>query len=326
MGREVRWLVEAKTPLEEVNAEEDKAASDLQKAKIKYDRANNVQQKDAAVALALNSITGTKAGDTLNRSLGIGMLTRFMDAFKWGSLTPDNLFVRILQRLFSGYKDSEVITKILSGQRPTADRDMSAKVNQSNLNKEVTEESLDEATLSPEAVSDLNAKIAANRANKNNSVNNNSVNKPINNNANKRIVPKYTINDEEAKILDMSPRDMFTILYNGYLNHLYTYEDLIDINNDTKDNSTIIGRDGKAYTIAKSLKDIVVKCHNDDNAFTTKGSGEQRNTSNNNNDTSIDQEVMDVKNKLYRVIKNHSLSDKDANDIIKMARILQDRK
>ena len=216
---EIRWLNEAKTPLEEVNDEEAKIGNSIEKAIYKYKGAKNIQQKDNAVAEVLDSVTGTKAGSTLKNSLGIGMLSRFMDAFKWDSLTQDNLFIRLLQRLFGGYKDAEVITKILSGQKPTAERDMETKVDQSNINKNITQEtteSLNEATLSPEAAAKLNNEISANRrAKKSNNANKDSISAPEKNNF--KVVSKYNINNDEAKILDMSPKDLFLVLYNEYI-------------------------------------------------------------------------------------------------------------
>lgn len=112
------------------------------------------------------------------------------------------------------------------------------------------------------------------------------------------------MNTDEAKILDMSPRDMFIVLYNGYLNHLYTYEDLVNIDNDTKDNSTLTSKDGSEYTIAKSLKDIIVKCQDDENAFTQKDSSNDTYTS------SETRPVKDLKDKIIDAAKKLSNAEK----------------
>lgn len=299
MGKEIRWLNEAKTPLEEVNDEEEKIGSNLDQSIIKYKRANNVQQKDNAVADALNIITGTKAGTKLKDALGFGMLTRFMTAFKWASMTEDNLFIRLLQRLFSGYKDAEVITKILSGEKPTANRSIDNKVNQSKLNQnslnpnaQLTKSAMDK--LNNESLNEAPGDVVRRSIKKGSNINKDTISTPERDN-NRITAKQYYANSDEAKILDMSPRDLFMILYNGYLNHLYTYEDIINIDNDTNDNSTVRGRDGKDYIIAKSVKDIINKCQNDSNAFTTKG--------NEVSSTKSAREVSDTTEKIIDTVK-----------------------
>ena len=66
---------------------------------IKYRRANNIQTKDSAVAGMLDVVVGNHAGSDLQKSLGLGFLTRFMSAFKLGSLTEDNLFIKLLKSI-----------------------------------------------------------------------------------------------------------------------------------------------------------------------------------------------------------------------------------
>ena len=47
----------------------------------------------------LNKLVAPGAGDKLQKSLGIGFLTRFMSAFKLGSANEDNLFIRLLSAI-----------------------------------------------------------------------------------------------------------------------------------------------------------------------------------------------------------------------------------
>lgn len=271
MSKEIRWLYEAKSPQEKVNDEENNVASTIAADYLKYTESKGILERDNAIADALDKVVGNQAGEKLKKGLGVGWLTRFMKAFKWDSLQKDNLFIRMLERIFGGYNDSKLVSQILSGQRPTASRDIDSKVGKSEVNTqlsdtaqaEVSNESLNEKTIVPVKRRVNTTKSGANK---------NSGNSPIIDKNAKITATTYYADADDAKILDMSPTDLFMVLYNGYLNHLYTYEDIINVNNDTKDASTIRGRDGNNYTIGKSLLDIINKCQNNDNAFTTKES------------------------------------------------------
>lgn len=71
------------------------------------------------------------------------------------------------------------------------------------------------------------------------------------------------MNDTVAKVFDLSPRELFNLLYNGYLKHLYTTNDFALANNENSDNELIKTRDGKVYSISKDLRDVIAKCFGD---------------------------------------------------------------
>lgn len=71
------------------------------------------------------------------------------------------------------------------------------------------------------------------------------------------------MNNTVAKVFDLSPRELFSLLYNGYIKHLYTTNDFALANNRTDDNELIKTRDGKVYSISKDLRDVIAKCFGD---------------------------------------------------------------
>ena len=302
---EIRWLYESnnKTPEQEVFEEDNKNGKNFSKWLVRYRKANNIQTKDSAVAGMLDVVVGNHAGSDLQKSLGLGFLTRFMSAFKLGSLTEDNLFIKLLKSIWT-YDDGTVIKNILQGKKPQSKRDISPEVAAAAKNIKV-EESVVLNELSGTALQDY--------ARQKGLIPNEEPND------NTQVEPKEqtdsepeedkTMSDEEAKILDMSARDMFLVLYNGYLDHVYTGQDLVGIDNN-KDNNGDAGRlwskDGKTYwEISPQLKDIILKSQDSENAFEYKD-----NNNKNNNGRNRGREVKDLKDQIIRAIRDLSPEEK----------------
>ena len=303
---EIRWLYESndKTPEQEVIEEEDKKGTELYKDIIRYQRANNVQSKDKAVAGMLNKLVAPGAGDKLQKSLGIGFLTRFMSAFKLGSANEDNLFIRLLSAIWN-QKDGEAIKKILCGERPQGQ-------DPQNNNTQMTQKVKDTQSKEGEVSKIPNVNYTKKAINSS-LTEGSDLNVPddaatmgygyTDDNTDEK--PNLTMSQEEAKILDMSARDLFLVLYNGYLTHTYTGQDLLDIDNDPKDNNHLTDKNGKIYPISPSLKEIVLKSQNSEDAF--KYAGDKDNNYNRRNY----KEVSDLKDKIIRYIKNLSPQEKE---------------
>ena len=175
-------------------------------------------------------------------------------------MTEDNLFIQLLRKIFSE-DDANTVKSILCGKTPQKRKDSLNKINLSkNDVKPVEVESLNEAETTTKGGVVLTGP-AADKYNAEQKNNQGSQEEPE---------PKEQPQEKdpnEAKILDLSPLDMFMALYNGYLDQSYTTEDLVDIDSNQEGDSTITSKGGDQYTIPNSLKNILLKSLSNNNAF-----------------------------------------------------------
>ncbi len=307
MGKEIRWLNEKASDAENRRADKrNKRYKNGWNPLAAYKAANSLDQKDDAVAWALNDTVGGNVGDTLQKSMGYGFLTRFIEAFKWGSMTEDNLFIQLLRKIFSE-DDANTVKSILCGKTPQKRKDSLNKINLSkNDVKTVEVESLNEDNgeiTTPGGVILTPSAADTYRAQKQN--NQEPEEEPVKQTLNNKPDPN------EAKILDLSPLDMFMALYNGYLDQSYTTEDLVDIDSNQEGDSTITSENGDKYTIPNSLKNILLKSLSNNNAF-AKGTESSNSTSNNKSRKSNYREVNDITSELDNTVKRLNGNERQA--------------
>lgn len=66
---------------------------------VAFNEAKNVNEKEDAVAWALNELLGGKAGDYLQRTVGYGTLLAFINNMRWSNMTKDNTFIQLLYKI-----------------------------------------------------------------------------------------------------------------------------------------------------------------------------------------------------------------------------------
>ena len=308
MGKEIRWLNEKASNAENRRADKrNKRYKNGWNPLAAYKAANSLDQKDDAVAWALNETVGGNVGDVLQKAMGYGFLTRFIEAFKWGSMTEDNLFIQLLRKIFSE-DDANTVKSILCGKTPQKRKDSLNKINLSkNDVKPVKIESLNEEDSNNGTELTNDATAEDNKEQKNNQ---GYEENPVKQEVNDKPDPN------EAKILDLSPLDMFMALYNGYLDQSYTTEDLVDIDSNQEGDSTITSKNGDQYTMPNSLKNILLKSLSNNNAF-AKGTESSNSTSNSKSGKSNYREVQNAKDKILQASRAGALTKEDRAELIR---------